>query len=187
MDTNVKSVAKAVWWLVLLRGIFMVIFGIIALVSPGIALLTLVWLFGLYAILDGIAAIVIGVRTRGEPHWVWTIVQGVVSVLAGVIAFAWPGVTVLAILFVIAFWSIVGGIAEVVESFMMRKRGSEGWGWMLAAGIVSVLFGVVLLASPGAALITLLWLVGAYAIVFGVIIIVWAVRLRRAVGAATGA
>ena len=187
MDTNVKSVAKAVWWLVLLRGIFMVIFGIIALVSPGIALLTLVWLFGLYAILDGIAAIVIGVRTRGEPHWVWTIVQGVVSVLAGVIAFAWPGVTVLAILFVIAFWSIVGGIAEVVESFMMRRRGSEGWGWMLAAGIVSVLFGVVLLASPGAALITLLWLVGAYAIVFGVIIIVWAVRLRRAVGAATGA
>jgi uncharacterized membrane protein HdeD (DUF308 family) len=81
----------------------------------------------------------------------------------------------------------VGGIAEVVESFMMRKRGSEGWGWMLAAGIVSVLFGVVLLASPGAALITLLWLVGAYAIVFGVIIIVWPVRLRRAVGAATGA
>ena len=109
------------------------------------------------------------------------------SVLAGIIAFVWPGVTVLAILFVIAFWSIVGGIAEIVESFMMRKRGGEGWGWMLAAGIVSVLFGIVLLVSPGAALITLLWLVGIYAIIFGVIIVVWAVRLRRAVSAAAQA
>ena len=112
--------------------------------------------------------------------------QGVVSVLAGIIAFAWPGVTVLAILFVIAFWSIVGGIAEIVESLTMRKRGGEGWGWMLAAGIVSVLFGIVLFVSPGAALITLLWLVGIYAIVFGVIIVVWAVRLRRTVNAVAG-
>ena len=70
MDTNVKSVANAVWWLVLLRGILLVIFGIIALVSPGIALLALVWVFGLFAILEGIAAIVIGIRSRGEPHWV---------------------------------------------------------------------------------------------------------------------
>ena len=158
----------------------------VALFAPGTALLALVFVFGAYAILDGVTALAVGIRHRkDDPHWVWHVVQGVVSVLAGVIAFAWPGVTVLAILFVIAFWSIVGGIAEVVESFMMRKRGSEGWGWMLAAGIVSVLFGIVLLASPNAALITLLWLVGVYAIVFGVIIVVWAVRLRRAVSAAT--
>jgi uncharacterized membrane protein HdeD (DUF308 family) len=174
------------WWLVLLRGILAILFGLFALFAPGSALLALVLVFGAYAILDGATALAVGIRHRkDDPHWGWHVVQGVVSVLAGLIAFVWPGVTVLAILFVIAFWSIVGGIAEVVESFMMRKRGSEGWGWMLAAGIVSVLFGIVLLASPGAALITLLWLVGVYAIVFGVIIVVWAVRLRRAVSAAT--
>ena len=184
---DLTAAVRGIWWLVLLRGILAILFGLFALFAPGTALLALVFVFAAYAILDGIAALVVGIRHRtDDPHWVWHVVQGAVSVLAGIIAFAWPGVTVLAILFVIAFWSIVGGIAEVVESFMMRKRGSEGWGWMLAAGIVSVLFGVVLLASPGTALITLLWLVGAYAIVFGVIIVVWAVRLRRAVGAATG-
>ena len=184
---DLTAAARGIWWLVLLRGILAILFGLFALFAPGTALLALVFVFAAYAILDGITALAVGIRHRtDDPHWVWHLVQGAVSVLAGIIAFAWPGVTVLAILFVIAFWSIVGGIAEVVESFMMRKRGSEGWGWMLAAGIVSVLFGVVLLASPGAALITLLWLVGAYAIVFGVIIVVWAVRLRRAVGAATG-
>lgn len=182
---DVTAAVRGVWWLVLLRGILAILFGLFALFTPGTALLALVFVFGAYAILDGVTALVVGIRHRGEDrHWGWHVVQGVVSVLAGIIAFVWPGVTVLAILFVIAFWSIVGGIAEIAESFMMRKRGGEGWGWMLAAGIVSVLFGIVLLVSPGAALITLLWLVGVYAIVFGVIIVVWAVRLRRAVSAA---
>jgi uncharacterized membrane protein HdeD (DUF308 family) len=182
---DTTAAARGMWWLVLLRGILAILFGLFALFAPGTALLALVFVFAAYAVLDGVTALLVGIRHRkDDPHWGWHVVQGVVSVLAGIIAFVLPGVTVLAILFVIAFWSIVGGIAEVVESFMMRKRGSEGWGWMLAAGIVSVLFGIVLLVSPGAALITLLWLVGVYAIVFGVIIVVWAVRLRRAVGAA---
>jgi uncharacterized membrane protein HdeD (DUF308 family) len=182
---DVTAAVRGLWWLVLLRGILAILFGLFALFAPGTALLALVFVFGAYAILDGVTALALGIRNRKEDqHWVWHLVQGVVSVLAGIIAFVWPGVTVLAILFVIAFWSIVGGIAEIVESFMMRKRGGDGWGWVLAAGIVSVLFGIVLLVWPGAALITLLWLVGVWAIVFGVIIIVWGVRLRRTVSAA---
>ena len=180
MDTNVKAAAKAVWWLVLLRGIFMVIFGVIALVSPDIALLTLVWVFGFYAILDGIAAIVIGIRTRGEPHWVWTIVQGVVSVLAGVIALFWPGPTILALVLIIAVWSIVLGVTQIVEAFTARRQGSSSWGWMLVSGIVGILFGIVLIASPAAGALTLLWVIGGFALVFGVVLIVWAFRLRGA-------
>jgi uncharacterized membrane protein HdeD (DUF308 family) len=179
---DVAAVARSVWWLVLLRGILAILFGLIALFMPGTALLALVYVFGAYAILDGVTAVAAGIRHRGsESHWVWHIVQGVVSVIAGIVAFVWPGVTVLAILFVIAFWSIVNGIAEIMESFAMRKRSSGSWGWMLAAGIVSVLFGIVLVIQPGAALITLLWFVGAYAVVFGVIIVVWAFRLRGTV------
>ena len=182
---DLNAAVRGIWWLVLLRGILAILFGLFALFAPGTALLALVFVFGAYAVLDGGTALAVGIRHRkDDPHWGWHVVQGVVSVLAGIIAFVWPGVTVLAILFVIAFWSIVGGIAEIVESFMMRKRGGDGWGWVLAAGIVSVLFGIVLLVWPGAALITLLWLVGVWAIVFGVIIIVWAVRLRRTVSAA---
>lgn len=182
VNPDAAAVARSVWWLVLLRGVLAILFGLVALFTPGTALLAIVFVFGAYAILDGITAIVAGIRHRGaESHWVWHLVQGVVSVIAGVVAFAWPGVTVLALLFVIAFWSIVNGIAEIMESFAMRKRGSGTWGWMLAAGIVSVLFGIVLVIQPGAALITLLWFVGAYAVIFGVIIVVWAFRLRGAV------
>jgi uncharacterized membrane protein HdeD (DUF308 family) len=183
---DLAAVARGVWWFVLLRGILAILFGLVALFTPGTALLALVFVFGAYAILDGVTAIAAGIRHRtSESHWVWHIVQGVISIIAGIVAFAWPGVTVLAILFVIAFWSIVNGVAEIMESFAMRKRGGSGsWGWMLAAGIVSVLFGIVLVIQPGAGLVTLLWFVGAYAVVFGVIIVVWAFRLRGAVHAA---
>ena len=147
-----QAAVRGVWWLVLIRGILAILFGLFALFAPGTALLALVFVFGAYAIIDGITAIIAGVRHRkGESHWGWQVFQGVVSVIAGIIAFTWPGVTVLAILFVIAFWSIISGIAQIVESFTMRKRGLSSWGWTLAGGIVSVLFGIVLLASPGTA------------------------------------
>jgi uncharacterized membrane protein HdeD (DUF308 family) len=176
-----QAAVRGVWWLVLIRGILAILFGLFALFAPGTALLALVFVFGAYAIIDGITAIIAGVRHRkGESHWGWQVFQGVVSVIAGIIAFTWPGVTVLAILFVIAFWSIISGIAQIVESFTMRKRGLSSWGWTLAGGIVCVLFGIVLLAWPGTGLITLLWLVGVFAIVFGVIFVVWALRLRKA-------
>ena len=183
---DLAAAARGVWWYVLLRGILAILFGLIALFTPGTALLALVFVFGAYAIIDGITAVATGIRHRNsESHWVWQIVQGVVSVIAGIIAFAWPGVTVLAILYVIAFWSIVGGVTEIVESFAMRRRspGSGSWGWMLAAGIVSVLFGIVLVIQPGAALVTLLWFVGAFSIAYGAIVLVLAFRLRGAVRA----
>ena len=190
MDTNIKSVAKEVWWLVLLRGILMVLFGIIALGRPGIALLTLVWVFGFYAILDGVAPIMIGVRARGEPHWVWTIVQGVVSVLAGLVALIWPGVTALALLFVVAFWAIVLGISEIGGAFAARRRGSNAWGWTLAAGVLNVVFGVLLLIWPGSGVLTLVWLVGIFALAGGIALIVLAFRVRsvaRSTDSALGA
>ncbi|OLT21153.1 hypothetical protein BJF78_08860 [Pseudonocardia sp. CNS-139] len=182
MATNVSSAVKTVWWMLLVRGILAVIFGVIALVSPGIALLALVFLFGIYAILEGIAAIVAGVRSRGgESHWGWQIVQGVVSVIAGVIALAWPGVTALALLFIVAFWAIVLGIAEVVQSFTARRDGSGTWGWALAAGVVNVIFGVVLLVWPVTGILALVWLVGIFMLIAGVATIVWAFRARSAV------
>jgi uncharacterized membrane protein HdeD (DUF308 family) len=179
-----ESVVQGLWWLLLVRGILSILFGVFALAAPGSALLALVIVFGFYAVLDGITAIVLGLRHRGaESHWGWHVVQGVISVVAGIVAFAWPGVTALAILFVIAFWSIVSGAAVIAESFAMRRRGVGEWGWTLAGGVVSVLFGIVLLIQPGAGLLTLLWLVGTFSVVFGIIVVVWAFRLRRAAGA----
>jgi uncharacterized membrane protein HdeD (DUF308 family) len=185
--SDLAALGRVVWWMVLLRGILAVLLGLFALFAPASALLALVLVFGAYAIVDGVVALVAGVRhRRSEKHWIWHIVVGIVSIIAGIIAFAWPGVTVLAILFVIAFWSIAGGIAEIVQSFAMRRQGSSSWGWMLAAGVLGVLFGVLLIAWPGAGLLTLLWLLAVYAIVVGVILVVVAVRLRGTVQATTG-
>jgi uncharacterized membrane protein HdeD (DUF308 family) len=178
VDTNIKSIAKAVWWLVLLRGILMALFGIIALVSPGIALLTLIWLFGFYALLDGVTAIVIGFRTRGEPHWVWTVVQGVISVLAGLVALVWPGATAFALLFVVAFWAIMLGFGEIAGAFTSRRGGSGAWGWTLAAGVLNVLFGVVLLIWPASGILTLVWLVGVFSLIGGVTLVVLSFKVR---------
>jgi len=176
------EVARAVWWLVLLRGVLAVLFGLFALFAPGTALLALVYVFGAYAILDGVAAVVAGVRhRRQEAHWVWHIVEGAISIVAGIVAFAWPGVTALVILYLVAFWSVFTGVTEAMAAFAMRRRGSPAWGWMLAAGVLGVLLGIVLVLAPGAGLLTLLWLLGIYAVVFGVIVIVWALRLRKAV------
>jgi len=185
VESDLAAVGRAVWWLVLVRGILAVLFGLFALFSPGSTLLALVIVFGVYAVLDGVTAVVAGLRhRREEAHWIWHVVLGVVSVIAGVVAFVWPGVTVLAILYVIAFWSIVAGVTEIMEAFAMRRAGSSSWGWALAAGVVSVLFGIVLAVQPGVGLLTLLYLVGAYALVAGVILIWWAFRLRRPVAAA---
>lgn len=184
--SELGSAARAVWWLVLVRGLLAIVFGLFALFSPASALLALVIVFGVYAVLDGITAIVLGVRHRTtQAHWGWQVAQGAVSAIAGIIALLWPGVTVLALLFVIALWSIVHGIAVIGEAFMLRRAGASTWGWALAGGILSVVFGILLVVQPGAGLLTLLWLVGTFAVVFGVIVVVWAFRLRSAVSALT--
>ena len=180
-------VVRGLWWLLLVRGILSILFGVFALAAPASALLALVLVFGFYAVLDGVMAVVLGVRQRREQsHWGWQVVQGVVSVLAGIVAFVFPGVTVLAILLVIAAWSIVGGVTAIAQSFTMRRAGVAEWGWTLAGGVVGILFGIALLVQPGAGLLTLLWLVGAFSVVIGVLVVVWAFRLRRA-AAAVGA
>ena len=135
-----------------------------------------------YALLDGVVAIVAGIRMRSSlAHWGWVVVQGAVSVLAGVVALVWPGVTALSLLVIIGVWAIALGVAEIVEAFTARRRGSPAWGWTLAAGVLGVLFGIALVLQPAAGILALLWLVGTFALVVGVVLIVWAFRIRGAV------
>lgn len=177
---DVQRAVRSLWWLVLIRGILGVLFGLFALFVPGLALLALVYAYGFYAIMDGVVALLLGFRNRGMSHWGWHIAQGVVSVLAGIAALVWPGLTALVLVFIIAAWSIVLGITEIMEAFTARRLGSTSWGWLLATGILAILFGVVLVASPGAGALALIGFIGAFALLFGILVIVWAFRLRRA-------
>jgi uncharacterized membrane protein HdeD (DUF308 family) len=168
------------WWTVALRGALAVLFGVIALGWPGITVIVLVALFGAYALVDGVIAlgqaIVGGRQTIGRRGWL--VLEGVVDVIAGVVTFVWPGITALALLLLIAAWAVVTGLLEIVAAIRLREEIKGEWVLALT-GAVSVLFGVLLAVRPGAGALAVVWVIGAYAIVFGVSLIALGVRLRR--------
>jgi len=166
------------WWIVALQGVAAIVFGVLALMWPGITLLSLVILFAAYALVDGVLALVSGFRrgAAGKPDW-WRIARGVVGIAAGVVAFVMPGITAYALLILIAAWAIVSGAIELVAAYQLRNviRGE----WLLVLdGIVAIIFGVVLIAFPSAGALAVVWLIGAFAIASGVILLALALRLR---------
>jgi uncharacterized membrane protein HdeD (DUF308 family) len=162
------------WWVLLLRGIFAVLFGLMALFLPGLTLVTLILLCGFYFILDGMMALLIG----GRAH-TWTLLGvGVLGIIAGVLTFIFPGLTGFSLLILIAAWAIVTGIFEVIAAIRLRKEISNEW-MLIIGGAISVLFGVVLLTNPAAGALAMIWVIGAYAIVFGITMCVLAFRLRQ--------
>ena len=165
------------WWVIALRGLAAVLFGVLAFVWPGMTLAVLVLLFGAYALVDGILGILAAFRGDTQHRWAMAL-EGVVSVLAGLAAFAWPGLTALVLLYIIAFWAIVTGVLEIVAAVRLRRALSNELG-LVIGGVLSVLFGIVLLVAPGAGALAVVFLIGAYAIVFGLALLGLAWRLRE--------
>ena len=166
------------WGIIALQGVAAVVFGVLALLWPGITLLALVFLFGAYAIVDGVLALIGGLRPAGggSPDW-WRVVQGVVGIAAGVIAFALPDITAYALLLVIAAWAIVSGAIELVAAYQLRDVIRRDW--LLALdGVLSILFGLVIIVFPSAGALAVVWLIGAFAIASGVILLVTAFQRR---------
>lgn len=178
------------WWTVALRGAFAVLFGVAALAWPGITVFVLVTLFGAYALVDGVIALgqAIGGGTRTVGRRGWLVLEGVVDVIAGIVTFMWPGITALALLFLIAAWAAVTGVLEIVAAIRLRKEIHGEWLLALTGGL-SVLFAALLVISPSAGAIAVTWLIGVYAIIFGVALLALGVRLYRLgheAGAMTG-
>jgi uncharacterized membrane protein HdeD (DUF308 family) len=169
------------WWALLLRGIAAIAFGVLAFVWPHITLAALVFLWGAYALVDGVVAISAGVKSHGEhKRWWVLLLEGILSVAAGVLAFVIPGITALVLLLLIAAWAIVTGAFEIGAAIQLRKHITGEW-LLALAGVASVLFGFALFLNPGAGALALIWLIGAYAIVFGVILVVLGLRLHSLV------
>lgn len=163
------------WWTVVLRGVLAIVFGLLSMFRPGFAVMSLVVLFGFYAIMEGVLALSLGFRS-GYPRSSM-VLHGLVSLLAGVIVLLWPGMSALVFTLVLACWALVAGALEIAAAIRLRKELDHEW--MLAAeGVVSMLFGVLLFLSPLAGTIVLgLW-VGAFALVFGGMLIASGLRLR---------
>lgn len=166
------------WWILGLRGLLAVIFGILALVWPTATIRVVVILFGIYALIDGLFSLVSALASdERRGGWWLVLIEALVGVAAGVVALVWPQITALAILFLIAGWAILTGILELIAAFRLRKQVEGEWALGLA-GVVSIILGLLLAFRPGSGLIAVVWFVGAYAILFGVLLIVLSFRLR---------
>ena len=164
------------WWALLLRGIAAVVFGLAALFWPGLTLFVLIVSFGAYALVDGTLAILAGIRGSEGSRWL-LLAEGVFGVLAGLAAFLWPGMTAVVLLLLISAWAIFTGLLKVVMAIFFGREVENAW-LMGLSGVLSILFGVVLAAWPGAGLLSLVWLIGIYALIFGVALIVLGFRAR---------
>ena len=168
------------WWVFLVRGIIAILFGLVALFYPGITLSALVLLFGAYALVDGVFALVAALGA-GRDGWWWYLLEGIVGIAAGILTFLYPGITGIALVYIIAFWAILTGVFEIIAGFELPF--SRDWLWALA-GVLSVIFGVLVLISPGSGALAIVWVIGIYALLFGVAAIAFAIRLRRTAPAA---
>jgi uncharacterized membrane protein HdeD (DUF308 family) len=174
---DVETLARN-WWLVLLRGVAGIIFGLGTLFAPGISLLVLVLFFGAYAFVDGILALVSVLRRRGtsDPWW-WLLLEGLAGIAAGVVTLLWPGISALALLYVIAAWALVTGGFEIAAAIRLRKVLTDEWLFVLS-GILSVALGVLLILFPGPGALALVLWIGAYSLVIGILLIALGLRLR---------
>jgi uncharacterized membrane protein HdeD (DUF308 family) len=167
------------WWLVVLRGILGILFGVLAFVWPQITWLTLIIMFGVYAIIDGIIAIVSGLsRTRESSRWWVFLIEGLIGIGAGIVALVWPGVTSLVLIYMIASWAVITGILEIAAAIRLRNEISNEWVLGLG-GLVSIGLGVLLFFQPAAGGLAIIWTIAAYALIFGVLLVFLGFRLRN--------
>ena len=169
MDSRIT----ANWWAVALRGLIAVLFGIVCLVLTGSTLVVLIAFLAAYLFIDGVFAIVVGARAGS-----WLLgLEGVLGIVAGALAFFYPGITALVLALLIASWAIVTGVVEIAAAIGLRRVISNEW-VLVVGGVLSIVFGVLMAIFPGAGLVAIIWLIGSYAIIWGALLLALAVRLR---------
>ena len=176
------------WWMYAVRGLVAIIFGILAFTRPEQALQALVLVFGAFALLDGTFAIFAGIASyRYFESWWAVLLEGVSGVLIGLLTFFWPNITGLVLVYMIAAWALITGIFEIVAAIQLRRLITDEW-MLILGGLLSILFGVLLFVFPVVGAVSVLWVIGIYAVVFGISEIIFAFRLyglRREVKTAT--
>jgi uncharacterized membrane protein HdeD (DUF308 family) len=167
------------WGWIALRGAAAVIFGVLAFAWPVKALFVLVLFFGAYALVEGVSALVMAFRVRdgGRPMWTFVVI-GLLGIAAGIVTFLWPGITVLTLVAFIAVWAFFMGIFQIIAAVRLRKEISHEW-LLGISGVLSVIFGAVLLARPVEGLLAVVWVIAAYSVVFGILLLVLAFRLKN--------
>jgi uncharacterized membrane protein HdeD (DUF308 family) len=181
ISTMLENLARA-WHWIALRGVFALLFGIFAFIWPGITLAALVLVWGAYAIADGVMALIAAftMHEQGKPMGSLIIV-GILGIAAGVVTFMWPGMTALVLLLFIASWAVLMGIFQIAAAVRLRKHIEHEW-LLGLSGLVSIVFGVLMFLQPGAGALAVIWVIGSYAIFFGILLIALSFRLKGLAG-----
>jgi uncharacterized membrane protein HdeD (DUF308 family) len=174
------SLAKKIWIFAIIRGVLGIIFGLIALLSPIATAFALAIVIGAYAIVNGVFDIIEAIRHRGSSSMVLRIVLGVVSILFGILVLVWPGISLAILVIMVGIWAIIIGILRIVSSVGHRAVPNSGWVWGIIGGALSILFGILVLIWPGTGVVSIIWIIGIWAIVWGITLIVLGVQLRKA-------
>jgi uncharacterized membrane protein HdeD (DUF308 family) len=178
-ENPLSTLLSQTWWVLLLRGLFALAFGVITLLQPAVTLAWLLMFFAFYTLADGVLGVWSAIAGRKEnEHWGVMLLWGLAGIVVGLLVLTSPGVTVLALLFYIAIWAIATGILEIVAAIRLRKE-IEGEWLLILGGLASVAFGIFLMAHPGAGAISLVWLIGSFAMVFGIILVLLALKVRK--------
>jgi uncharacterized membrane protein HdeD (DUF308 family) len=170
------------WWAVELRGALTVAFGLLALFLPVITLGALVLLFGIYALAEGIVLLAMSFNRQNAQHWGITLLQGLAGIGAGIVTFLWPGITALALLVIIGVWALITGVLEIVGAIRLRKEIRGEW-LLILSGVLSLVFAYILLSNPAAGALALVSVIGAYAVVFGILLMLLGFRIHRMIPA----
>lgn len=166
------------WWGVELRGALTVAFGLLALFLPAITLGILVLVFGIYALFEGTVLLFMSFNRRYTQHWWITLLQGIAGIGAGVVTFVWPAISAVVLVAIIAVWAVVTGILEIVGAIRLRKEIKGEW-LLILSGILSLVFAFILFSNPAAGALALVWVIGVYAVVFGILQMVLGARVHR--------
>ena len=177
VDTGSMAVLARNWWAVALRGVIAIIFGLVALFVPVATIITVTLFFGAYLVVDGAFGIVSAIRAaQAHERWGLLLAEAILNILMGAIAFVFPISAVLAFVIITAAWALLTGALVLAAAFKLDPE--HGKWWMVLAGVVSILFGIALAISPLTGAVVLTWWLGAYALVFGIMLLVFAFRLR---------
>lgn len=165
------------WWALALRGVIAVLFALAAFAMPGLTLTILVYFFAAYLVIDGIFALVAGLRAA-ERHQRWGMLaaEGIIGLIAGIVIFLWPGLSLLYFVYFAGFWAIVSGVTLLIDALRLHRQHGE-W-WMLLAGLASLVWGVLVVLFPVAGILVWAWWIAAYALIFGIAMLILAFRLR---------
>jgi len=165
------------WTALLGRGVIAILLGLLVWLRPGISLALFVVAFGLWALIDGIVTSWLAIEDRPQPSWGWMLLDGIIGIVIGIFALARPHTTALALLFLIGIWAILRGVLEIVVAIALRRELRGEWR-LLIAGVLSIVFGAIVFSNPGAGLLAVLWLVGLYAVLYGIMLISLAFKAR---------